>query len=304
MTAVAQRLLPGWSRGYRREWAVEGRGRRRDAGGGGHPGVHGLHVDRADAGRTGLYTVIFPTLVFALLGSSRLLVVGADSATAAILAAGLAGLGIAGLTPNSSEWVAWTSLVALVCGGMLLLARLLRLGFLGDFLSASVLIGFLTGVGIQVIGGQIPDMLGMPKGTRQLARTAVGLDHATSRRQRCRRSLRAGHAGDHRRVQAVLPEVPGAVVAVVLSIIISAASTRRRTGWPSSAVAGRLPADRPAARHRLGRRARGAGIAFACFVLIIAQSAATSRCFAMRHGERVDVNRDIVGLPARTSPPG
>ena len=66
---------------------------------------------------TGLYTIIFPTVVFALLGSSRLLVVGADSATAAILAAGLAGLGIAGLTPNSSEWVACTSLVALVCGG-------------------------------------------------------------------------------------------------------------------------------------------------------------------------------------------
>ena len=46
---------------------------------------------------TGLYTVIFPALLFALLGSSRLLVVGADSATAAILSAGLAGLGIAGL---------------------------------------------------------------------------------------------------------------------------------------------------------------------------------------------------------------
>jgi len=68
---------------------------------------------------TGLYTIIFPTLVFALLGSSRLLVVGADSATAAILAAGLAGLGIAGLQPNSTEWLAWTSLVALVCGGLL-----------------------------------------------------------------------------------------------------------------------------------------------------------------------------------------
>ena len=57
---------------------------------------------------TGLYTVIFPTVLFALLGSSRLLVVGADSATAAILAAGLAGLGIAGLTPNSAEWLAWS----------------------------------------------------------------------------------------------------------------------------------------------------------------------------------------------------
>ena len=114
---------------------------------------------------TGLYTVIFPTLVFALLGSSRLLVVGADSATAAILAAGLAGVGIAGLQPNSTEWLAWTSLVALVCGGLLVVARLLKLGFLGDFLSASVLVGFLTGVGIQVFAGQIPDMLGIPKGS-------------------------------------------------------------------------------------------------------------------------------------------
>ncbi|HEY5248288.1 MAG TPA: SulP family inorganic anion transporter, partial [Dermatophilaceae bacterium] len=66
---------------------------------------------------TGLYTIIFPTLAFALLGSSRLLVVGADSATAAIMAAGLAGLGIAGLAPYSPEWLAFASLVALVCGG-------------------------------------------------------------------------------------------------------------------------------------------------------------------------------------------
>ena len=57
------------------------------------------------------------------------------------------------------------ALAALVCGGLLLLARLLRLGFLGDFLSASVLIGFLTGVGIQVFTGQIPDMLGISKGS-------------------------------------------------------------------------------------------------------------------------------------------
>nr|MCU0296339.1 SulP family inorganic anion transporter [Candidatus Nanopelagicales bacterium] len=105
---------------------------------------------------TGLYTVIFPTLLFALLGSSRLLVVGADSATAAILAAGLAGVSVAGLTPNSQEWLAYTSFIALICGGMLLIARVARLGFLGDFLSASVLIGFLTGVGVQVATGQLP----------------------------------------------------------------------------------------------------------------------------------------------------
>lgn len=113
---------------------------------------------------TGLYTIIFPTVIFALLGSSRLLVVGADSATAAVLAAGLTGLGIAGVTPGSPDWLAFAGLTALVCGGLLVVARLLRLGFIGDFLSASVLIGFLTGVGIQVLSGQIPDLLGIPKG--------------------------------------------------------------------------------------------------------------------------------------------
>jgi MFS superfamily sulfate permease-like transporter len=74
-------------------------------------------------------------------------------------------MGIAGLQPNSPQWLAFCSLTALVCGVMLILARLLRLGFLGDFLSSSVLIGFLTGVGIQVFTGQIPDMLGIPKGS-------------------------------------------------------------------------------------------------------------------------------------------
>ncbi len=114
---------------------------------------------------TGLYTIIFPTVLFALLGASKLLVVGADSATAAIMSAGLASLSISGLTPDSAEWVAFCSLTALVCGAMLVLARLLRLGFLGDFLSASVLIGFLTGVGVSVASGQIPGMLGVPKGS-------------------------------------------------------------------------------------------------------------------------------------------
>ena len=46
------------------------------------------------------------------------------------------------------------------------------------------------------------------------------------------------------------------------------------------------------------------GVALSCFFLIIAQSAATSRSFAMKHSERVDINKDIVGLAGRTSPPG
>lgn len=93
---------------------------------------------------TGLYTILLPVVVFAFLGSSRHLVVGGDSATAAIMYAGIAGLGIAGVTPGSSGWLALASLSAIVCGGLLLLARVLRLGFLADFISRTVLVGFLS----------------------------------------------------------------------------------------------------------------------------------------------------------------
>src|SRR5437867_7977236 len=106
---------------------------------------------------TGLYTLLFPMAVFAILGSSRHLVVGADSATAAILAAALAGHAVAG----SPQYVRLAGLAALLAGGLLLLARLARLGFLADFLSRTVLVGFLTGVGIQVAARQLPDMLGI-----------------------------------------------------------------------------------------------------------------------------------------------
>jgi hypothetical protein len=89
---------------------------------------------------TGLYTLLLPMGIFAILGSSRHLAVGADSATAAILAAALAGLAVAG----SPRYVGLAGLAALLTGGLLLLARLARLGFLANFLSRTVLVGFLV----------------------------------------------------------------------------------------------------------------------------------------------------------------
>ncbi len=247
--------------------------------------------------QTGLYTVILATFVFALLGSSRLLVVGADSATAAVLAAGLAGLGIAGLVPYSPEWVAWCSLTALVCGGLLLLARLLRLGFVGDFLSTSVLVGFLTGVGIQVLSGQIPDMLGVPKGTGNwfeqqwtMITSIPDANLTTVAFAVLTVVLIIGF-------EKFLPQVPGALVAVIACIAISTAIDASSNGVPT---VGSVPAGPPPIGLPQGVSVSDAlavlPIAFACFVLIIAQSAATSRSFAAKHGERVDVNRDIVGL--------
>jgi len=119
---------------------------------------------------TGLYTLLIPMTLFALFGSSRHLVVGADSATAAILAGTLTGM----TAPGSAEWLAMASVLALLSAGFLILAVILRLGFLADFLSRTVLTGFLTGVGVQVAAGELPGMLGIPGGGPGTIRTEGG----------------------------------------------------------------------------------------------------------------------------------
>jgi MFS superfamily sulfate permease-like transporter len=247
--------------------------------------------------QTGLYTVIFPTLLFALLGSSKLLVVGADSATAAVLAAGLAGLGVAGLTPYSEEWVAYCSLTALVVGGLLLLARVLKLGFIGDFLSTSVLVGFLTGVGIQVLSGQIPDMLGVPKGSGNWFQQQWEMIQSIPDANLTTVGFSVLTVGLIILFDKFIPKVPGALVAVVLCIIISTVIDATADGV---AVVGAVPSGAPPVGLPQGVSLSDVWLvlptAFSCFVLIVAQSAATSRSFAAKHGDRVDVNRDIVGL--------
>jgi high affinity sulfate transporter 1 len=248
---------------------------------------------------TGLYTVIFPTIAFALLGASRLLVVGADSATAAILAAGLGAAAIAGVTPNSAEWVAYTSFIALICGVLLLIARVFRLGFLGDFLSASVLIGFLTGVGVQVFTGQIPDMLGIPKGSGSWLSQQWHVISSLGDISWPTFAFAAATLVIILGFKRIAPRIPGAIIAVVLLIGVSALTNASTHGVAVvGAVQGGFPPIGLPQGIDLSNWITCTGIAFSCFILIIAQSAATSRSFAMKHGEGVDVNRDIVGLSA------
>ena len=243
---------------------------------------------------TGLYTLLLPMAVFAILGSSRHLVVGADSATAAILAAALAGLAVAG----SQQYVRLAGLVALLAGGLLLLARLARLGFLANFLSRTVLIGFLTGVGIQVAAGQLPDMLGVTatgKGT-----PAKLLDIA--------RALPQVHAADVAVSAGVIVivltarwvdrRIPGLLIAVIASIIVSRAAG---LGGHGVAVLGPVPRGLP----HLGLPVLSwhdatalIGTAASIFVVILAQSAATSRAYAGKYEEAFSQDTDLVGLGA------
>src|SRR5271157_944657 len=107
---------------------------------------------------TGIYTILLPMLAFAIFGSSRHLAVGADSATAAIIASVLVTIA----TPESPKYVAYAGMIALLAAAFLLLGGLLQLGFIADFLSHTILIGFLTGVGIQISISELSGILGIP----------------------------------------------------------------------------------------------------------------------------------------------
>ncbi len=243
---------------------------------------------------TGLYTLLFPLLAFAIFGSSRYLVVAADSATAAILANSLVHM-----APVASEhYVALAGLVALLTGGCLLVARAFRLGFLADFLSQTVLVGFLTGVGFQVGIAVLGEMLGLVVPSH---RTLAQLADVVAQLPQVHRPTLAVSAA----VVAVVlggrrlaPRVPAPLIAVVGTIV---ASTTLDFAGRGIAVLGPIPGGLPyltvpeLAPHEVWSLLP---VAASCFLMIVAQSAATARAWAVRHGDRLDENADLVGLGA------
>lgn len=242
---------------------------------------------------TGLYTLFLPVLVFALFGSSRHLVVSADSATAAMVAAELTSLSfIAG----TAKYVELTSLIGLVTAGILLLARILRLGFLADFLSRSVLVGLLSGVGLQVAVGELHEMLGIEKGGhgffRQLLFTFQHLPHTHLSSLFIAIAVLAIIVGS----EHFAPRFPGALVAV---IGLTAAAARFRWAEKGVKVLGNVPSGLPHVGfpHITYSDVKMVlPISFSCFIVILAQSAATSRAYALRYRDPFNQNMDLIGL--------
>jgi MFS superfamily sulfate permease-like transporter len=157
-------------------------------------------------------------------------VVGADSATAAILAATLVGLA----APDSPSYVALASLAALITAGWLIAARIIGLAFLADSLARSVLVGFLTGVGIQVAAGEVAGMLGVPgggSGTIDKALTALSqLPQTNIATLIISAAVVVVIVGTGR----IARQIPGALVAVVGSIIASYFFNLEHSAWPYS----------------------------------------------------------------------
>lgn len=243
---------------------------------------------------TGLYTILLPLLAFAVFGASRQLVVAADSATAAILAGTLTAVAALG----SKEYVGLTSTVALAVAVMLVFARIFRLGFLADFLSRSALIGFLTGVGVQVAAGELAGLFGLAKQGHgpvmqivSVVERVAGANYPTTLLSIAVLAVIIG-------CKRFVPRAPGALIAVIGSIVASGVFDFAGHGIT---VTGEVPGGLPSLflpPLHMGEVNQVLATAASCFIVIIAQSAATARAYANRYNEKGDDNADIIGLAA------
>jgi high affinity sulfate transporter 1 len=243
---------------------------------------------------TGLYTILLPMTLYALFGASRHLVVGADSATAAILASSVASMA----APRSAEWLALAGILALMAAGFLFLARLARLGFLADFLSRTVLVGFLSGVGIQVAVGEISGMLGLPGGGHDTIHKVFTDLRQIEKANYTTLALSAAVLVIIVASRKISKKIPGPLIAVIGSIIVSWGLNLESHGIQVlGAVPSGLPRiSLPNVHLDLTLVEKLLPTAFAMFVVILAQSAATSRAYAARYNESFDENVDLVGL--------
>jgi sulfate permease, SulP family len=242
----------------------------------------------------GMYTLLLPLLAFAIFGSSRYLVVAADSGTAAILGAGLSTLA----APGSIQYVDLACGVALLTSLLLFIARGLRLGFLADFLSRTVLVGFLTGVGLQVGIAVLGEMFGIQilshKTLGQVSELARGVSQIHAPTVIVSLIVFGSVSLLHR----FAPRFPAPLIAVIGTIGASAFWNFSSHGISiMGPVTGGLP-NLSFPQLSLTQWYSLLPLAFSCAVVILAQSSATARVYANRHRQHLDENADLVGLAA------
>jgi SulP family sulfate permease len=243
----------------------------------------------------GLYAFIAGSLVYALVGKSAQLSVGADSTIAPVLAAGVASVAVIG-SARYSELMAFC---ALAVGAVLVVVGICRLGWISEFLSTPVITGLLAGIAVEIAIRQIPIILGVVgrgHSTVSLLRGLPGQIANTNVWSLCialgvLAVIALGEALDHR--------LPGALVGLVLSIVaVDAFALATHHGVVVlGTVHGGLPSVRlptaswSAARHLVQTVFT---VAFVC----VAQSAATVRASSSGAPAANDFNRDLIGVGA------
>jgi MFS superfamily sulfate permease-like transporter len=175
---------------------------------------------------TGLIAFIGGTLGFAVFGTNRFLSCGADSTIAPIFAGGIAAIAITGAT----DYAHAASLLALLVGGILVAAALLRAGWVADLLSAPVITGLLAGIAVHIVVGQLAVILGVPDTSGALLSRLLQFARHLPDTRPAALAVGAGVLAIALLTERFAPRVPGALIGVILAIVAVAVGNLRQHG--------------------------------------------------------------------------
>jgi len=256
----------------------------------------------------GLYASMVPLLAYAVFGSARRLIVGPDAATAALVAAAILPLAV-----GSDDRVRLASALALIVAAIFIAMRLATLGFLADFLSRPILVGYMTGVGITVALNQIPKILGAEPFADAFAVVGgVDLAHVDIGVAVQALGIALGGAGVNGPSVAVgvlvlvavlagdrlLPGIPVALLALIAALVATVVLDLPARGVR---VLGPVPSGLPPIALPLVSLDEALALlpgAIGIAILSFADTALTGRRFAERGGEVTDPNRELLALGA------
>jgi high affinity sulfate transporter 1 len=247
---------------------------------------------------TGLYTSIMCLLSYAVLGPSRILVLGPDSSLGPMIAATIVPLLASGGDPERA--VALASILAIITAGIMILAATARLGFIADLLSKPTMIGYMNGLALTILVGQLPKLLGFSVDAEGVIAEFVAFVKGLAAGDGVPPAAALGIAG----VALILVlgrwlhAVPGVLVVVVLSIATTSVFDLADHGVDLVGVLpqGFPPLTIPEVRAAdLGVLVAGAlGIA----LVSLADTISTASAFAARTGQEVRGNQEMLGIGA------
>ncbi len=241
----------------------------------------------------GFIAFIAGSLAFSLLGSSRVVSVGADSTIAPIFAGALGLIAVSG----SSHFHALASLLALLVGATLITASMLRAGTIADLLSVPVLTGFLAGVSIHIALSQAPAFFGLPPGPEATLPRVMALIHGIGHANWPTALIGVACLSFIVLIERLSPRIPGALIALAAAAWAVVYFNLRAKGV---AVLGNIVHTSP----RLALPdfsptdlTHVVGLAIIVSLVVMVQTAATSRAFPTQ-GDAPNVDRDFLCVGA------
>ncbi|WP_250030219.1 SulP family inorganic anion transporter [Paractinoplanes maris] len=242
----------------------------------------------------GLYAAPAALLLYALLGSSRHLVVGPMSATAA-LSAGIVAP-VAGTNPG--HYAALTAALAIGAGLIALVAGLARLGFLAGLISEPVLKGFIIGLALTIIIGQVPKIFGVEKGDGDFFAQAVHVLRELPQTSVVTAGVGLASLAVLLLLRRFLPRLPASLLVVALGVLAATAFGLDQHGVK---VVGNIDGGLPAyglPDASLDDYLSLASGAFGVVLIGFAEGLGAAKTYAARAGYTVNPNRELIGLGA------